>query len=70
MANRKVRYIGPIDEVALEYEGVRYTVERNHQAELPEDLAKNLVRAANWEYVKEERKSESAAKDEPKAAKE
>lgn len=65
MAHRKVRYIGGIDEVALEHEGQAYSVKRNHQIEVPEDLAKNLVRAANWEYVKDEPKAE--AKAEPKA---
>ena len=68
MANRKVRYIGGIDEVALEYEGQAYSVKRNHQIELPEDLAKNLVRAANWEYVKDE--SPKAAEPKAKADKE
>ena len=52
MATRKVRYVGPIDEVVVPLpDGGSVFVERNHQAEFPEDIARNLLTQADWEKV-------------------
>lgn len=45
----KVRYIGPFAEVELREFGI--TVERNHQAEIPDGIGATLVEQADWEEV-------------------
>lgn len=76
MATIRVRYIGPHDEVEVPLgDGTAVTVQRNHQAEVPAEIAGNskhglLEQEANWEKVepaaratRDEAPAKDAAKD-------
>lgn len=45
----KIRYVGPHDAVEVPSDTETFVCERGHLVELPDDLAKSLLKQDTWE---------------------